>query len=67
MDYNTSDLLTKIVDGEHNSAKEVFNQLMNDKILSEIGAKKIEIAKTMLPNPEISQSEIVMNKVKEME
>ena len=40
MDYTSSDLLDKIANGEHTQAKDVFSALMNDRVLSELGAKK---------------------------
>ncbi len=66
MDYTSSDLLNKIYDGEHTKGKEVFNALMNDKVLSELGAKKVEIARSLLPSSEIPHSEIVFDKTKDI-
>ena len=40
MDYSSNDLLNKISDGDHTQAKAVFSALMNDRVLSELGAKK---------------------------
>ena len=65
MDYTSSDLLNKINDGEHIKGKEVFNALMNDRVLSELGAKKVEIARSLLPSSEIPHSEIVLDKAKD--
>ena len=66
MDYTSSDLLNKINDGEHIKGKEVFNALMNDRVLSELGAKKVEIARSLLPSSEIPHSEIVFDKAKDI-
>lgn len=66
MDYTSSDLLNKINDGEHIKGKEVFNALMNDRVLSELGAKKVEIARSLLPSSEIPHSEIVLDKAKDI-
>ena len=66
MDYTSSDLLNKINDGEHTKGKEVFNALMNDKVLSELGAKKVEIARSLLPSSEVPHSEIVLDKAKDI-
>ena len=66
MDYTSSDLLNKINDGEHTKGKEVFNALMNDRVLSELGAKKVEIARSLLPSSEIPHSEIVLDKAKDI-
>ena len=66
MDYTSSDLLDKIANGEHTKGKEVFNALMNDRVLSELGAKKVEIARSLLPSSEIPHSEIVFDKAKDI-
>jgi len=66
MDYTSSDLLDKIANGEHTQAKDVFSALMNDRVLSELGAKKMEIAASLLPSSETPQSEIVLDKAKEI-
>ncbi len=66
MDYTSNDLLNKINDGDHTKGKEVFNALMNDKVLSELGAKKVEIARSLLPSSEIPHSEIVFDKAKDI-
>jgi len=66
MDYTSSDLLDKIANGEHTQAKDVFSALMNDRVLSELGAKKMEIAASLLPSSEQPQSEIVLDKAKEI-
>ena len=66
MDYTSSDLLDKIVDGEHTQAKDVFSALMNDRVLSELGAKRVEVAASLLPSAEKPQSEIVLDKAKEI-
>jgi hypothetical protein len=67
MDYTSSDLLDKIVNGEHTQAKEIFTSIMGDKVLSELGAKKIELASTLIPSQEKSQSEIAFDKAKEIQ
>jgi len=66
MDYTSSDLLNKINDGEHTKAKDVFSALMNDRVLSELGAKKVEIARSLLPSSEVPHSEIVLDKAKDI-
>jgi len=67
MDYTSNDLLDKIVSGDYTNGKNVFSQLMNDKILSEIGARKIETAKTLLPSvTSDEQSQAVLDKIKDM-
>ena len=66
MDYTSSDLLDKIVDGEHTQAKDVFSALMNDRVLSELGAKRVEVAASLLPSSEKPHSEIVLDKAKEI-
>ena len=66
MDYTSNDLLNKINDGEHIKGKDVFNALMNDRVLSELGAKKVEIARSLLPSSEIPHSEIVLDKAKDI-
>ena len=66
MDYTSSDLSDKIANGEHTQAKDVFSALMNDRVLSELGAKKMEIAASLLPSSEQPQSEIVLDKAKEI-
>jgi len=66
MDYTSSDLLDKITNGEHIKGKDVFNALMNDRVLSELGAKKVEIARSLLPSSEIPHSEIVLDKAKDI-
>jgi hypothetical protein len=66
MDYTSSDLLNKINDGEHIKGKDVFSALMNDRVLSELGAKKVEIARSLLPSSEVPHSEIVLDKAKDI-
>lgn len=67
MDYTSNDLLDKIINGDYTNGREVFSQIMNDKILSELGAKKIEIAKTLLPSTtDQEQSQSVFDKIKNM-
>ena len=66
MDYTSSDLLNKISDGDHTQAKDVFSALMNDRVLSELGAKKVEIARSLLPSSEIPHSEVVFDKAKDI-
>jgi hypothetical protein len=39
---------------------------MNDRVLSELGAKKIEIARNLLPSSEIPHSEVVFDKAKDI-
>lgn len=67
MDYNTSDLVDKIMDGQHTGAKEVFRTMMNDKIISEIGAKKVEMAQDLLPSLDKEQSEVVIDKIRDFQ
>lgn len=50
MDYTSTDLLDKIIQGQHTGAKEVFTSIMNDKIISELGTKKVELAQDLLPS-----------------
>jgi hypothetical protein len=67
MDYTSNDLLDKIVNGDYTNGREVFSQIMNDKILSELGAKKVEIAKSLLPSTtDQEQSQTVYDKIKNM-
>lgn len=67
MDYTSNDLLDKISQGDYTNGKNIFSQLMNDKILSEIGARKIEVAKSFLPTVnDDEQSQIVLDKIKDM-
>jgi len=67
MDYTSNDLINKINAGDYTNGREIFSKLMNDKILSEIGARKIEIAKTMLPtDSDQNQSQVVFDKIKNM-
>jgi hypothetical protein len=66
MDYSSSDLLNKISDGDHTQAKDVFSALMNDRVLSELGAKKVEIARSLLPSSETPHSEVVFDKAKDI-
>ena len=39
---------------------------MNDRVLSELGAKKVEIARSLLPSSEIPHSEVVFDKAKDI-
>jgi hypothetical protein len=39
---------------------------MNDRVLSELGAKKVEIARSLLPSSEVPHSEIVLDKAKDI-
>ena len=61
-DYESTDLVDKILAGDHNDAREIFNTMLNDRILSELEAKRVELASGMLPSDERSQSEIVQDK-----
>ena len=67
MDYTSNDLLDKISQGDYTNGKNIFSQLMNDKILSELGARKMEIAKSLLPSlTDNEQSQKVIDKIKNM-
>ena len=67
MDYTSNDLLDKISQGDYTNGKNIFSQLMNDKILSELGARKMEIAKSLLPSlTNNEQSQKVIDKIKNM-
>jgi len=66
-EYSASDLMDKIMTGQHTGAKEVFNSIMNDRVLSELGAKKTELAQGLLPSLEKAQSEIAMDKIKDLQ
>ena len=61
-DYESTDLVDKILAGDHNDAREIFNTMLNDRILSELEAKRVEIATGILPSDERSQSDIVQDK-----
>ena len=61
-DYESTDLVDKILAGDHNAAREIFNTMLNDRILSELEAKRVEIATGILPSDERSQSDIVQDK-----
>ena len=61
-EYESTDLVDKILAGDHNDAREIFNTMLNDRILSELEAKRVELASGMLPSDERSQSEIVQDK-----
>ena len=65
-DYESTDLVDKILAGDHNDAREIFNTMLNDRILSELEAKRVEIASTFLPSDERSQSEIVQDKANQI-
>ena len=65
-DYESTDLVDKILAGDHNDAREIFNTMLNDRILSELEAKRVELASGMLPSDERSQSEIVQDKATQM-
>tara|TARA_Y100000004_G_scaffold196545_1_gene266887 strand:+ start:1177 stop:1404 length:228 start_codon:yes stop_codon:yes gene_type:complete len=66
MDYNTSDLLDKVMDGDHLGAKDIFKNIMGDRVIAELGAKKIEMARTLLPSSEKPSQEIAVDKAKEL-
>ena len=66
-EYSASDLMDKIMTGQHTGEKEVFNSIMNDRVLSELGAKKTELAQGLLPSLEKAQSEIAMDKIKDLQ
>jgi len=61
-DYESNDLVGKILAGDHNDAREIFNTMLNDRILSELEAKRVEIATGILPTDDRSQSDIVQDK-----
>ena len=61
-DYESNDLVDKILASDHNDAREIFNTMLNDRILSELEAKRVEIATGILPTDDRSQSDIVQDK-----
>ena len=64
--YESSDLVDKIMSGEHNDAREVFNTMLNDRILSELEAKRVELAASILPSDDREQNGIVRDKATQL-
>ena len=64
--YESSDLVDKIMSGEHNDAREVFNTMLNDRILSELEAKRVELAASILPSDDREQNDIVRDKATQL-
>ncbi len=64
--YESSDLVDKIMSGEHNDAREVFNTMLNDRILSELEAKRVELATSILPSDDREQNDIARDKATQL-
>ena len=60
--YESIDLVDKILSSDHNDARDVFNSMLNDRILSELEAKRVELAANILPTDERQQNDVVRDK-----
>ena len=67
MSEQTQELVDKIMSGEHNSARESFNTELNDRLLQELEAKRVEIASSMLPSDERTPQELAFSKAHDIQ
>ena len=67
MSEQTQELVDKIMSGEHNNAREIFNTELNDRLLQELEAKRVEIASNMLPSDERTPQELAFSKAHDIQ
>ena len=67
MSEQTQELVDKIMSGEHNNAREIFNTELNDRLLQELEAKRVEIASSMLPSDERTPQELAFSKAHDIQ
>ena len=67
MTEKTQDFVDKIMSGEHKQAKDMFNDMMNDSLLQELEAKRVEIASSMLPQDERTPQELAFSKAHDIQ
>ena len=67
MSEKTQEFVDKIMSGEHKQAKDMFNDMMNDSLLQELEAKRVEIASNMLPQDERTPQELAFSKAHDIQ
>ena len=67
MSEKTQEFVDKIMSGEHKQAKDMFNDMMNDSLLQELEAKRVEIASSMLPQDERTPQELAFSKAHDIQ
>ena len=67
MSEQTQDLVDKIMSGEHNNARDIFNSAMNDRLLQELEAKRVEVASSMLPQDERTPQDMAFSKAHDIQ
>ena len=67
MSEQTQDLVDKIMSGEHNNARDLFNNVMSDRLLQELEAKRVEVASDMLPSDERTPQELAFSKAHDIQ
>jgi hypothetical protein len=67
MSEQSQELVDKIMSGEHNNARDLFNNAMNDRLLQELEAKRVEIASSMLPQDERTPQELAFSKAHDIQ
>ncbi len=67
MTEKTQEFVDKIMSGEHKQAKDMFNDMMNDSLLQELEAKRVEIASSMLPQDERTPQELAFSKAHDIQ
>tara|TARA_Y200000002_G_C22527201_1_gene598190 strand:- start:204 stop:464 length:261 start_codon:yes stop_codon:yes gene_type:complete len=67
MTEKTQDFVDKIMSGEHNNARDIFTDMMNDRLLQELEAKRVEVASDMLPQDERTPQELAFSKAHDIQ
>ena len=58
MTEKTQEFVDKIMSGEHNNARDILTDILNDRLLQELEAKRVEVASSMLPQDERTSQEL---------
>jgi DNA-binding protein len=67
MSEQAQELVDKIMSGEHNNARDLFNNVMSDRLLQELEAKRVEVASDMLPSDERTPQELAFSKAHDIQ
>ena len=67
MTEKTQEFVDKIMSGEHNNARDIFNDILNDRLLQELEAKRVEVASNMLPQDERTPQELAFSKAHDIQ
>ena len=67
MTEKTQEFVDKIMSGENNNARDIFNDILNDRLLQELEAKRVEVASSMLPQDERTPQELAFSKAHDIQ